>query len=226
MMNRIVIYTCIIGAYDDLLQPAVADPAFDFVCFVGKGEKTADRIGVWEIREFDCGLDDRRLVSRYPKMHPHLLLPEYGASVWVDGNVQLIDGTIYDAAREKLASGVLYSGVSHPARKGVYKETWACWRKVARLSFAGMVKVWLWLFFHGMPFNYGLMENNLMFRRHMDPAVVRLDELWWKRLSDVSLRDQLTFMWCLRKCGIPVDYFLPEGLNTRNHPGFKYLRHK
>ena len=46
-MKKCVIYTCIIGAYDDLLQPAVTDPDFDFVCFVGKGEKTAERIGVW-----------------------------------------------------------------------------------------------------------------------------------------------------------------------------------
>lgn len=226
MMDKTVIYTCITGAYDDLLQPAVYDPDFDFVCFVGKGEKTADKTGVWQIREFDCGLSDRRLVSRYPKMHPHVLLPEYGTSIWVDGNVQLLDGTIYAAVREKVASGVLYSGVSHPSHRGVYEEAWACWRKVGRLSVAGMVKAWLWLLLHGMPFNYGMMENNLIFRRHMDPAVIRLDELWWSRLFDVSFRDQLTFMWCLRECGIPVDYFLPKGMNTRNHPGFKYLRHK
>ena len=42
-MKKCVIYTCIIGAYDDLLQPAVTDPDFDFVCFVGKGEKAAER---------------------------------------------------------------------------------------------------------------------------------------------------------------------------------------
>ena len=30
----------------------------------------------------------------------------------------------------------------------------------------------------------------------------------------------------LDECGIPVDYLLPFGWNTRNHPGFKYLLHK
>ena len=57
-MEKCVIYTCIVGSYDELQQPAAVDPDFDFVCFVGKGEKSADRDGVWELREFDCGLDD------------------------------------------------------------------------------------------------------------------------------------------------------------------------
>lgn len=225
-MKKCVIYTCIIGTYDELSQPEFADPDFDFVCFVGKGEKRSDRDGVWELREFDCGLDDPRLVSRYPKMHPHVLLPEYETSVWLDGNVKIMDPTLYEAARAKMASGVRYSGLSHPGRDSLYTEAWAAWRKVHRISLWNMLHVWAWLLMHGMPFRSGLMENNLIFRRHMDPSVVRLDEMWWDRLFDLSLRDQLSFMWCLRECGIPVDYFLPFGQNTRNHPGFKYLLHK
>ena len=50
---RTAVYTCIIGGYDELLQPRVPDPEFDYICFVGKGEKTADRVGVWKIRDFD-----------------------------------------------------------------------------------------------------------------------------------------------------------------------------
>ena len=122
-MKKCVIYTCIIGAYDDLLQPAVTDPDFDFVCFVGKGEKTAERIGVWEIREFDCGLDNPRLVSRYPKMHPHVLLPEYEASVYVDGNIELLDGSIYEAARLRrsfrLPQGASYQSLRQAAHLAV-----------------------------------------------------------------------------------------------------------
>lgn len=224
-MSKYVIYTCIVGGYDELLQPVVTDPDFDFVCFVGRGEKTADRIGAWAVREFDCGLEDLRIVSRYPKMHPHVLLPEYEASVWIDGNIGIADGTIYEAARSKMASGVLYSGVPHPDRDSVYSEVWTCWKWFPHLKFRDVPRIWAWLLFHGLPLRSGLMENNLIFRRHLDPAVVRLDELWWDRLLNLSLRDQLSFMWCLKKCGIPVDYFLSEGYNTRNHPGFRYLLH-
>ena len=59
-----------------------------------------------------------------------------------------------------------------------------------------------------------------------DPDIVALDEMWWSRLPRLGRRDQLSLMWCLRRCGIPRDYLLPPGQNTRNHPGFRYLRHK
>jgi len=36
----------------------------------------------------------------------------------------------------------------------------------------------------------------------------------------------LDFLADLRRCGIPRDYLLPPGQNTRNHPGFRYLLHK
>ena len=57
-------------------------------------------------------------------------------------------------------------------------------------------------------------------------GIVALDEMWWSRLPRLGRRDQLSLMWCLRRCGIPRDYLLPPGQNTRNHPGFRYLRHK
>ena len=237
-MEKIVIYTCITGGYDKLLQPAAVDTDFDFVCFVGNGEKSCGRIGVWEIRELPAELpaaiasgctrepsaQNRTLASRYPKMHPHLLLPEYEASVWVDGNIQLQDGTVFGAARRKFAEGVLYSGVQHRDRHNPYSEALMC-MKMGYFSFSRYLRLLVWLALHPSQRNAGLQENNLIFRRHNDPRIVALDELWWKKLLSVCRRDQITFMWCLRKCGIPVDYFLGEGINTRNSPGFKYLLH-
>ncbi|MCR4859335.1 MAG: DUF616 domain-containing protein, partial [Bacteroidales bacterium] len=69
-MDKIAIYTCIVGGYDELQQPRVLEEGFDFICFVGRGEKTAERIGVWEIRELPESLGDPALDSRWPKMHP------------------------------------------------------------------------------------------------------------------------------------------------------------
>lgn len=221
----IAIYTCIIGGYDELQQPAVMDGGFDFICFVGKGEKSAERIGVWEIRELPESLGDPALDSRWPKMHPHLLLPDYECSVWIDGNVALLDGTLYRAARIKEAAGVKYSGVTHPNRDCAYEEARKC-MDMKYLSVFGLLRVWLFLFFHGLPRHAGLMENNLIFRRHGDPDVVALDELWWDRVLHLSRRDQLSLRWCLKRCGVAWDDRLLSGRNTRNHPGFKYLLHK
>ena len=225
MTDKIAIYTCIVGAYDELLQPRVLEEGFDFICFVGRGEKTADRIGVWEIRELPESTGNAALDSRWPKMHPHRLLPDYACSVWIDGNIALLDGSLYRAARSARSSGMLYGGVSHPARDCSYEEARKCF-DMKYLTLAGLLRVWFFLAVHGLPRHAGLNENNLIFRRHNDPAVVTLDELWWDRVLHLSRRDQLSLMWCLRRCGVARDFLLPPGRNTRNHPGFKYLLHK
>ena len=225
-MEKIAIYTCIIGGYDELQQPAVVEEGFDFICFVGPGERTAERVGVWEIRELaELPAGNPRMASRWPKMHPHLLLPEYECSVWIDGNVALLDGTLYRAARTKAAAGVKYSGVTHPDRDCTYSEARKCF-DMKYLNIFELFWVWAYLRVHGLPRHAGLNENNIIFRRHNDPDIVTLDEMWWSRLPRLGRRDQLSLMWCLRRCGIQRDYLLPPGQNTRNHPGFRYLRHK
>ena len=94
-MERIAIYTCIIGAYDKLQQPAVVAPDVDFICFVGKGEKHCEQDGAWQIRELDVDIADPQLLSRYPKTHPHVLLSQYEVSLWIDGNIAITDAGIY-----------------------------------------------------------------------------------------------------------------------------------
>lgn len=224
-MSRIAIYTSITGGYDRLLQPHVVDEGFDFICFVGRGEKRCDRDGVWEIRELAFEAESPQLVSRYAKMHPHVLLPDHEASVWIDGNIEILDGSLYEAARQKLASGETYCGVPHPSRDCVYEEAKKC-RDMRYISYLKLLAIWATLFLHGVPRHAGMMENNLIFRRHNDPVIVRFDELWWERVVHFCRRDQLSFLWTVRECGVKVDYLLPDGRNTRNHPGFKYLLHR
>lgn len=251
-MGKVAIYTCIIGDYDELRQPRVVGCDVDYICFVGPGEKRADRVGVWEIRELAAGPASADaagnsagascdsadvschaagipcsggLLSRYPKMHPHVLLPGYEASLWIDGNIEICDGSIYGAIGEKMAAGVKYSGVPHPSRGNVYDEAVMC-RNMGYIGYLRLARVFLFLMLHGEKRGGGrLMENNIIFRRHNDPDIVRMDELWWKKVNTLCRRDQISLMWCLRKCGIPLDCLFPEGLNSRNHPGLRYLPH-
>lgn len=225
MRERAVIYTCIIGAYDELLQPGAVDPEIDYICYVGKGEKTAERIGVWQIRELDADISDPALLSRYPKMNPHLLLEEYDASLWIDGNIEIVDASIYKAFKTKIASGVKYSGVAHPSRDCIYDEAYMC-RNMGYISNLKTLYLWAFYFFKGIRRHEGLMENNIIFRRHNDPDIVSLDALWWDMVQNFCRRDQLSLMWCLRKCGIRRDYLIPRGQSSRNYPGLRYLRHK
>ena len=108
------------------MQPAVTDSDFDYVCFVGKGEKHSDRIGVWQIREVPYESRDPRIVSRFPKINPHLVFPDCRYSVWLDGNVAITGGYAYSVFKEKIRSGALYSGMKHWQRDCAYDEAYAC----------------------------------------------------------------------------------------------------
>ena len=236
-MNRIAVYTCIIGGYDELRQPLATDGDFDFICFVGPGEKSNDRIGAWEIRELpERALSDARAaapaasqraryLSRWPKMHPHLLFPEYAASVWVDGNILIADGSLFSAVRARMEAGSLFSAMEHPSRDCVYDEAVKC-RDMRYFGYFTLFRILAFYCFHGIRRHEGLLENNVIFRVHGAGKVVEADELWWSVLPRLGGRDQLSLVWCLRKAGLPQDRLLPEGFSTRNHPGFKYLSHK
>lgn len=222
-MDKIVIYTCIIGGYDALLQPLEVREGFDYVCFVGYDED-AGREGVWEKRPLPLTTGDKALDSRYPKMHPHELLPGYDCSLWIDGNILLKGPALYDAALAAAEAGTLYAGVSHPQRDCMYEEAVKC-RDMRYIGYPKLARIILEYLFCGIKRHSGLLENNIIFRRHNDPAVVRLDEMWWSKVLHFCRRDQLSLMLCLRECGIEPSFLLPRGVNSRNCPGLEYRLH-
>ena len=51
----------------------------------------------------------------------------------------------------------------------------------------------------GFPENYGLLQSNIMLRRHNDEACIKLMEKWFDELKNGSHRDQLSFNYALWK---------------------------
>lgn len=224
----LAIYTCVTGGYDALRQPDVVCPGVDYICFVGRGEKAAERDGVWEIREASDRLPEGlspTMTARWHKTHPHVVLPDYKASIWIDGNILVCDDSLYRLAATKLHSGVLCSVVDHPSRDCVYSEAWMCF-KMGYLGRLQLLRICLWLRLHGVRRHSGLTETNLLFRLHGEPSLEALDELWWSLLLRLAPRDQLSFDYCLSRSGLPRDLLLGPGLSVRNHPSLRYLPHK
>lgn len=85
-----VVYTALTGSYDALEQHKYVNPEYDYICFSNDfGDKK--KIGIWTIRKIDYPSDDKQLQSRYPKLQPHEVLPEYDVSLYVDANVNIFD---------------------------------------------------------------------------------------------------------------------------------------
>lgn len=89
--NTRVIYTCITGGYDNLIEHNCINLNCDYVCFTDNPTLLKERkIGTWEIRPVKKITEDNSLNNRWHKMHPHVLFPNYGDSIYIDGNIDAI----------------------------------------------------------------------------------------------------------------------------------------
>lgn len=234
MMNKILIYTAITGSYEALKQPAVVDKDFDFLCFVSKGMKKAEYDGVWRIEEIPYEWDDMTQLARSQKLNPHTVLPpSYDFSLWIDGNISILDSSIYDICRDLAARHIRFAGIKHPFRDCVYEEMERvlCDR---RETLGKLLRLATFLVRRHYPRHAGLMETNLIFRCHVDDAVAEFDRWWWECLIKYSNRDQLTQGFAMMDTpqmqelidnGL-VCNLLPEGMSARNFPGLAYSVHK
>ena len=67
-----VIYTCLTGNYDNLLDPIVVSSDFDYICF--SNDIDQENVGVWKINRIPSSIVDPNVLSRYIKILPHLCL--------------------------------------------------------------------------------------------------------------------------------------------------------
>ena len=219
---RKVIYTSIVGNYDTLPQPVVVDESFEYVCF--SNDISQDKAGVWQVRPIPYSNSDKTRLSRYVKLQPHQVLQDYDISVWMDANIRILDGEFYRIVNDRIDSGVLMAQVPHPHRDCVYEEISECYRDL-RIGLCDALRQRRHLKKTGFPRHFGMMENNLILRRHNDPVVRRLSDEWWKEYLAYSIRDQLSLMPVCWRLGFRPELLLGEGLNARNVPYLEIIRH-
>ena len=80
----------------------------------------------------------------------------------------------------------------------------------------------------GYPANAGLSECCVLLRRHTD-AIKDFNEAWWEEIRRGSRRDQLSFDYVARRCGLKYRYFpgsveQPNSLFRRDHHQDQYRR--
>ncbi len=210
-MKRKVIYTCLFGKIDNLLQPKVIDNSFDYICF---SDCMLPQSGIWQIRQIaDSGLDVIAQ-SRFPKLMPHKDLEDYDYSLYIDGNVQIKDKEFYDYVEQAIEQDVLIAQVPHPTRDCIYQELEQC---------LNVRKVTPWQYIRhrqkytksGLPHHWGLYENNVILRKHNDPQVIRISAQWWEEYNLISNRDQLSLMLVYWREQFKPQLLLGKGQNTR-----------
>lgn len=219
-MKQLVVYTCVTGGYDAMLEPYAPLEGVDFVYFTDSPAEST----VWDVRPIGHPQADDVLTVRWYKMNPHLLFPEYRYSLWLDGNIRPASDEFLPILEEAMNAGCLWSGIRHPRRDDVYEEAYRILSN-GRERLGPLLRTVRFLRKEGFPEHWGMMECNVILRKHGEGKVVAADELWWSLFRTFCRRDQMTQTYCLWKTGLDMEYLLPEGFSARNHPAFEYVPH-
>lgn len=194
--NKKAIYTCITGGYDSLLEPKYITDDFDYICFTDNNKLTSD---VWQIRLLPKETEGLSQVKkqRYVKINAHKVLNEYDLSIWVDGNVE-IKSNLNDFVNNTLTDDCSVYVPKHPSRNCIYAEAKVCisMKKDTKENIQPQIDRYKE---EGFPVNYGLLQSNIMLRKHNDKDCIRLMECWFEEVKNGSHRDQLSFNYALWK---------------------------
>ena len=216
MRKKYVVFTVIVGGYDRVKQPLVIDDRFDFVIF---SDTPIANPGIWEVRDVNYCTDRQWLKARYPRLNTGIVLPEYEASLYIDGNIQITSQYVYDRCIELVEKGVEWASIKHQGRIGMYSEINA----ILGLGWVHDYEVLDWCnYLHKEKFtdDVGMFENNIIYRKHTD-NVNQVNKIWWWSIENYKFRrDQFSLMYALWKVpNIKRAYFLQENENAWNNNG-------
>lgn len=241
-MSNLAIYTVITGNYDTIKQPLVITPEADYylftnnhgikdagvwrVMYLDEDELTAERPGL-EIKNdsiaYDNDHNNNVLLSRKVKMLAHKYLPsEYEWSIYLDADM-LIKKDLRDLS-DLLNDNVLMAAFRHSYCTSVRAEIEDLTNR-AVVDKAVVENQWQRYLEWGFRDDIGVTENGILIRRHNHPKVVELMELWWQEYLQGSLRDQVSLMPCVFKCGFMPHLRFIEG-NIRRNEWVEVMRHQ
>ncbi|WP_303813674.1 glycosyltransferase domain-containing protein [Selenomonas ruminantium] len=221
--KRMVVYTAVFGGYDNIKQPMFKSDSCDYYAITDQEIQTD---GVW--KKYDVsklGKDfmsmDNYHKSKYVKLHPEILFPEYDYSMWVDGNVLIVADVIPLFIR---AEQWMMSTFENPLHDDIYTEARFCiyHNAVKEEDIHKQIKEYRE---KGFPKHYGMREFSIIIRKHNDELCVRLMNEWWREVNRMTMRDQISFPYILWRNNLPIDTIHSLGGTWRTNPRFRFIEH-
>ncbi len=181
------VYTCITGGYDNICDPEVINPEWDYYCFTDNPSLKSE---VWNIVTLDNeeGLDSF-LLSRKVKMLPMSYLKDYDYTIWIDGNIQ-VTGNIEDYIRryERDSSMICFP---HPRRVNIHQEADAInyYKKSDEMALRKQIDRYEK---EGFTDESGLCCAGMIVRSNHDPLLTEVMKQWFDEVKTESRRDQMS----------------------------------
>lgn len=179
------VFTAIIGPYEDLKEPLVVTPHWQYICFTDQPFKS----NIWDIRQVHAG-DPQRTARQYKILNP------LHAEMYIDGSFT-INCDLNEFWNKYYKPP--FSVPIHPFRDCVYEECATCVMNKrgnnrdiqAQMHAYKMMK---------MPRHNGLISSGVLLRN--DSVLVKeWCEKWYNELTIRSTRDQLAFAYAAWKYG-------------------------
>lgn len=217
--HRKVVYTIILGDYDDLKEPEFVSEGWDYVCFTNNKHL---RSKVWRIVQVKCPAGySHKLCTSLLITNPFSYLKGYQLSVLVGGQIS-IHCDIEEFVNKVLPEDKSIALMNHPYRDCTYDEA----KKVIELKKADkeIVKKQIRHYMNeGLPAHTGMVQTGITICRLNDARLQKHCRFWMQQVIRFSQRDQLSFNYLLWKYKlIEPAYFEPDVLNSE----FRLHKHK
>lgn len=211
-MNK-VIFTAIFGDKDELKEPMVVTPGWQYICFTDQDLQSK----VWEIRKMLARPDGPQRTARWIKINFHKYFNAEN-SIWVDASY--IINCDLDTWWENFFKPP-FTVIRHPDRDCFYEEAQAVidHGRDTAANVKPQVDTYRAL---GLPAHNGLIASGILMRWNVK-AVRNFCELWWHHVQEYSVRDQLAWPlidWYYPSVCKKVSWHYPTGLE------FIYIPHK
>ena len=222
--KKIVVYTCIYGKYDEILEPLCVDNNCEYYIFTDSEIKEGSiwKKGNESLFPPECNTAAKR--NRYIKMFPYKFFDcEY--SIYLDGNLQLVG---YPSLLiQKNIDGCKTGIAMHlaPRENCIYEEArTVC--LVGKINKKERNQVLLMYKENNMPRHFGMFECNVIVRNHNNENLKTIMEYWWQQYSHGVKRDQLYFTFSLYKLGFCFEDVINFGASVNDNELFIRHEHK
>lgn len=226
MASKIVVYSCIIGPYDNpgntiFNSMHQEDTSIEFILFTDN--KTIDPgNSPWQIRPPYFSYPNSNIrTARWHKVNAHTLFEKADYTIWMDGTLCFDAINIQKDLLTPFLDKHDIATFNHPKRDCVYDEVNACIKfkkdkpKIMRRQIKKYKK-------DGYPQNNGLVETTCVLRRQSD-AVAKFNRSWWREIKENSFRDQLSFNYVSWSENVPYGHIPGSRVSS---PYFKFIDHK
>lgn len=177
-----VCYTALFGPYEELKEPTVVTPGWEYICFTDQDLTSS----TWQIRKVTIPEGkDKQWHARYFKIMEWV---DWRYSMWVDASFR-IDTDLNDWWQKYFLKP--FSVPAHPTRNCVFEEIESAIganrgnREQLLAQYDEYRKA-------GVKRGQGIITSGLLMRENT-PEVIRLCEHWWQEMFGRSVRDQVAF---------------------------------